>query len=337
MANYSPTLQGVVPVTYVQLLYDYLRDQGHNAEAILGPAPIAEKGLGRFPVRQWFQHLSKAAETLNDPMLGLHLGSTITPKHMGVLGYVLLACGTLGLALQRLQQYHQLIYDVNPMQIELHGSQLHLIWGQEMGRPGALVDETAISSLIQFCRDITDMPNYSPLSVAFVNPTPDNIDDYQEWFGCSVIFEQAETRVVVDSQVLNMPLRRADPALIEILALQADALLEELPQTTSEPLSNTVRQHIAHQLHKGEPNVETLAAELNITSRTLHRRLSAEGAVFRELLQQIRHQLAKDYLQDPRLQLVEIAQLLGYSEQSAFSRAFKTWQGQSPKQYRTNQ
>jgi AraC-like DNA-binding protein len=87
-------------------------------------------------------------------------------------------------------------------------------------------------------------------------------------------------------------------------------------------------------MRDGEPSAEATAAAMHITSRTLHRRLANEGTNFRLLLQQTRHQLAQQYLQDSRLQLVEVAQLLGYSEQSALSRAFKDWSGQTPAQYR---
>lgn len=327
------TPQGVVPVTYVHLLYDYLSAQQLDAEALLGPAPVAEHGIGRYPVSDWKTLLEKAAAELQEPLLSLNLGSTISPKHLGVLGYVLLACGTLGGALQRLEQYHQLIYDVNPMQIELHGDRLELVWGQAMGRPGALVDETGVAALVHFCRDIVDQPDYSPIRVAFINDAPNNIEDYENWFGCPVAFAQQETRVVVNASALAMPLRSADPALVHILQQQADALLAALPQQ-GKTHCMAVRKQITEQLREGEPSAETTAAALFITSRTLHRKLAAEDSSFRELLQETRQQLAEDYLRDRRLQLSEIAQLLGYSEQSALSRAFKAWTGQTPAQYR---
>jgi AraC-like DNA-binding protein len=327
-------LSGVIPATYVHLLYDYLAAKNIDAEKLLGPQPTVDKGLGRFPVVEWKQHLKSASELLNDPLLGLHLGQTISPKHFGVLGYVLLSCGTLGAALLRLQQYHQLIYDVNPMEIEADANQVTLLWGLEMGRPGALVDETAISSLLQSCRDITDSPNYAPQSVAFVNPAPSDPSAYENWFGCPVEFDQSTTRITLKLSDLETPLRTADPALIEILEQQADALLADLQASEDRPLSAEIRRLIVQQIRNSEPSADSVAAALHITSRTLHRKLSAESTSFRQVLQQTRHQLAKQYLQDPRLQLSEIALLLAYSEQSAFNRAFKSWQQQTPAQYR---
>lgn len=327
-------LTGVVPATYVDLLYDYLATHNHDAVQFLGPKPVANKGIGRYPVADWKLMLQTAAASLNDPMLGLHLGQTISPKHLGVLGYVLLSCGTLGAALQRLQQYHQLIYDVNPMEMTNSGSKITLVWGQTMGRPGPLVDETAISALVQFCRDIIAKPNYSPVSVAFINPTPPTTKPYQEYFGCPVEFEQAETRVTIELADLQTPLRTADSALIQILEQQANAMLSELPSYNSTPFSTEIQALVVSQLHQSEPSAASIADLLNVTTRTLNRRLATEKTSFRHILQQTRHQLAMDYLQDPRLQLAEIALLLAYSEQSAFNRAFKAWQGQTPAQYR---
>lgn len=338
MATIPTPAKGVIPVTYVQLLYDYLAQRDIDAAALLGTAaPVAENGLGRFPVSEWQVYLDKAAAALDDPLLGLHLGGTITPKHLGILGYVLLACGTVGGALQRLQQYHQLIYDVNPMQTRLQAEGICLAWGHEMGRPGALVDETAIAALVQFCRDITDQPDAAPISVDFINPAPDDLSPYQAWFGCPVRFDQEETRVVITPALLQTPLRSADPALIDLLESQANELLESVRKEQIGETTQAVQNSLSRLLREGEPTAEQISAQLFITNRTLQRRLASEGSSFRQLLQQTRHQLAKQYLQDARLQLSEVALLLGYSEQSAFSRAFRQWQAQTPAQYRKQQ
>ncbi len=330
--NHSKLHHAVVPHTYVQLLYEHLAAQGLDAERLLGePAP---QGLGRYPVLRWQQHLQCAAEALNDPLLGLHLGQRITPRHLGVLGYVLLACGSVAGALQRMERYHRLIYDVNPMQLHHAGDHVELCWGAENGRPGALVDETAIAALLQFCRDITNLPDARPLRVEFINSAPADISPYEHWFGCPVSFGHRETRVSISLALLDTPLRTADPALISLLEEQASKLLDQLDQQQGDELARQVRQMLVGQLRQGPPSAERIAEALHTSVRHLHRKLAAENCNFRQLLQQTRQQLAEDYLADPRLQLSEIAALLGFSEQSAFSRAFKTWTGQSPAQFR---
>ena len=162
--------QGVVPSTYVRLLYEYLERRGLDARKLLKEPPPAavDRGLGRYPVARWRRLLERASAHLDDPLLGLHLGRSITPAHFGVIGYVLLACGNLGAALQRLQQYQRLVYDVNPMRYRLEPSSVVLEWGVEHGRPGALADETAIAALVQMARDLTGK-GFPPDEVCFVN------------------------------------------------------------------------------------------------------------------------------------------------------------------------
>lgn len=328
-------LRGFVPVTYVQLLYDYLGDQGVDAGLLLGEPPeVPASGLGRYPVKQWQQLLNRAADSLNDPRLGLHLGATISPKNLGILGYILLSCGTLGAALERLLHYHRLIYDVNPMKLTEQGQQIEMHWGEEQGRPGALVDETAIAALHQFCRDICGRPELQANRIDFINSQPADLVPYCEFFGCEVYFNQPATRVCLPLSALNIPLRASDPALIVLLENLADELLAASATNDEAELLQQIRQLIARQLHDKPLTADDVARKLHMSSRNLNRKLIAHGSSFGELLRQAREQLARHYLQDQRLRLAEIAQLLGYSEQSAFNRGFKQWTGHTPLQYR---
>jgi AraC-like DNA-binding protein len=326
-------LRGVVPGTYVQLLYDYLGTFGHDAQQLLGAAPARDPhGLGRYPVTQWKQMLEDSAQTLNDPMLGLHLGQTITPAHFGVMGYVLLSCGDLEGVLERILRYQRLLYDVNALTIQIDGDHVDLLWGVEHGFPGPMVDETAITALLQFCRDITAMPELAPTGVDFVNAAPKSTRDYEAYFQCPVRFAQTQTRIRIDAQLLRQPLRAADPTLVAVLEQQAELMLAQLPP--AENFVAGVRQAMAHALKDGEPTLQSIAEHLHVSTRTLHRRLDSEGWNFRGLLNDIRGNMAKDYLRDLRLQISEIAMLLGYSEQSAFTRAFSRWASQSPRAFR---
>ena len=325
--------QGVVPSTYVRLLYEYLERRGLDARKLLKEPPPAavDRGLGRYPVARWRRLLERASAQLDDPLLGLHLGRSITPAHFGVIGYVLLACGNLGAALQRLQQYQRLIYDVNPMRYRLEQSSVVLEWGVEHGRPGALADETAIAALVQMARDLTGK-GFPPDEVCFVNAAPASLKPYRDYFGCPVKFGQPRTVVRFALRLLALPLRQPDAALLALLQRQADALLGELPD--GDDTEQAVRRCIATLSREGEPTLERVAAALHTTPRTLHRRLEQQGHNFRGLRESTRQHLAEDYLRDPRLRLGEIAQLLGFSEQSAFSRSFRRWTGQAPNAWR---
>src|SRR5581483_6106713 len=129
----SAEVRGMVPSAYVRLLYEYLERQGLDPRRLLREPPpqAADRGGGRYPVARWRALLERAAAALDDPLLGLKLGRSITPAHLGVIGYVLLACGNLGAALQRLEQYQRLVYDVNPMRTQAEGTAVVLEWGVE--------------------------------------------------------------------------------------------------------------------------------------------------------------------------------------------------------------
>lgn len=332
-AGESVEVRGMVPSTYVRLLYEYLERRGLDARRLLREPPPqpADRGTGRYPVARWRSLLERAAAALEDPLLGLKLGRSITPAHLGVIGYVLLACGNLGAALQRLEQYQRLVYDVNPMRYHAEGSSVVLEWGVEQGRPGPLADETAIAALVQMARDLSGK-RFAPEQVSFVNPAPASLKPYRDWFGCPVRFGAASTTLRFPARYLALPLRQPDAALLALLQQQADALLAELPD--SDDTEQSVRRCIVRLSREGEVSLQRIAAELHTTPRTLHRRLEQRGRNFRSLREDTRRRLAEDYLRDPRLRLAEIAQLLGYSEQSAFSRSFRRWTGETPRRWR---
>jgi AraC-like DNA-binding protein len=168
--------------------------------------------------------------------------------------------------------------------------------------------------------------------IRFPNPPPADIQPYRDWFGCPVLFDQPQTSVRFPQALLTLPMRQPDTVLLSILERQADDLLAQLPP--SGDFEQAVRRCIARLVREGQPELDRVANELHVSARTLHRRLAVDGINFRALRESIRQHLAEDYLAEPSLQLAEIAQLLGYSEQSAFTRAFRRWSGQTPYAYR---
>lgn len=325
--------RGFISNTYVQLLYAYLADQGLDAVALLGrPCPDAsDGGLGRYPMAEWRQLLETAAQALHDPLLGLHLGQSISPSHIGVLGYTILACANLGEALLRLQRFYRLVYDAEPMQVQQQDDAISLEWGLDYGRPGELVDTTAITALVQFARDITGQ-QASPSYVSFINPAPADIGPYKAYFRCALAFDQPTTIVRFPVVFLASPLRQPDAGLLAILEQQATNLLQKLPAV--DDYEQQVRRAIIRLARTAAPSIERVAEALHSSVRTLQRRLAERGLNFQDLLEDTRFRMAKEYLSDRRLQLSEVAQLLGYSEQSAFNRAFKRWSGSTPRAWR---
>ncbi|RZL02921.1 MAG: AraC family transcriptional regulator [Rubrivivax sp.] len=326
-------VQGMVPLTLVRVLRDHLLAQGvAPAEVLPARLKLDEADqLARFPAEAYCQLLIKAAERLHDPLLGLHLGQTIQPAHLGALGYVLLACENLGASLMRIQRYHRLVHDINPVQHRFEGGNLELQWGIAQGKPGALFDEAGITGIVQFGRDVCGQR--LPLArVDFVNPPPADPRPYQVYFGCPVRFGQPITRLAIPVQSLLAPLRQPDPTLLRLMEEQVDAAMAQLPDAGD--LAEMTRRVVAHLAPRGTPELAQVAQELRLSPRVFYRRLAEQGLNFRALRDTALRQVAELHLRDPRLTLAEVGALVGYSEQSAFSRAFKRWSGVPPLQWR---
>lgn len=329
-----PVHRRVVPEFYVQLLYEYLEAIGHDPEALLGqPWPVLRPdAIGGVDVLHWEHMLQTATARLGDRFLALHLGRTVTARHLGVLGAVLSASGNLAEALQRLDRYLRLVFDVVAMVIQPAGDWIDLAWEDEEFDGGNLVTETGFTVIVQFCRSLV-RGTVDPDLVAFKHPGADGIGPYEAFFGCPVRFgESAGSFVRFRKEVLAIPLKSPDPGLATLLEQHADRLLAQLPQQSE--IVEQMRTAIARAIGDGEPDVARVAAHLGCSTRTLQRRLQEVGTSFRSEVNLVRYELAKSYLQDPRLRLVDVAMLLGYSEHSAFTRAFKEWSGSTPQQVR---
>ncbi|MBH1988037.1 MAG: AraC family transcriptional regulator [Burkholderiales bacterium] len=326
-------VQGMVPQTFLRVLAEHLQRHGVAPASLMPPDALqpGQHHLGRHPAEAYCQLLLRAAERLNDPLLGLHLGQSIQPSHLGALGYVLLACENLGAALLRIQRYHRLLHDINPIQHHIEGDSMVLQWGVARGKPGALFDETGLTAIVQFARALCGR-KLAVQAVDFVNPPPSQTAPFVEHFGCPVRWGQAVTRLVIPLASLQTPLHQPDPVLRGLMEAQVDAALAHLPDTGD--LLDLTRRVVRQLARHGVPELEQVAAELRLSPRAFYRRLAERGCQFRQLRDDALRELAEAHLGDPRLTLADVSELLGYTEQSAFSRAFKRWSGTSPLKWR---
>ncbi|MCP5019537.1 MAG: AraC family transcriptional regulator [Ketobacter sp.] len=312
------------------LLLDYLADNHLQLQAL-------ERELRQFQpasrmrFRQWWHLLQILQEQLPERLVGMELGRAIKPSYVGVLGYLTLSCDTVAEALQRFQRYQRLLHDGDTAQFEVRGDLACLCWSSEFGLSTQLSDEVLVMGMVTNLRTMTGMPDLQPSSIHFVSSTPANQDAYRAFVDCPITFNQPRLELHFPMQYLTLPVTNSDPALKQLLEQQAQTLLAVLPQ--QEDFNHRLQQAILKAIQEGEPTLEQVAESLAMSRRTLHRRLQEKNLVFKDLLQQIRLQLARQYLAEQRLTLAEIALLLGYSEQSAFTRAFKQWSGTTPLQY----
>ncbi len=286
----------------------------------------------RMSITTWWDSLEQIAKVQPLPALGLRIGDHVKVHNFGVLGYLAASCETLGQALQRCQRFQPLLHNLTPAISSRQAKSMHFSWSPAYGRSTRLSNEVVVGSLLRLARILTGHDTLTPAMVEFPEETPPNLAAYKKLLGCPVRFKARTVAVHLPLKTLAMPINSGDPHLRTLLDQQAQALLQVLPQPDT--FLSALQKLIVNALQEGESSAEQIAGKMQLPERTLYRRLQERNLSYKGLLNEVRFQLAQQYLADPRLSLSGTALMLGYSEQSSFTRAFKSWCGQTPLHYR---
>lgn len=299
--------------------------------------PELEAKLSRFDANHrmsysdWWEALEVLRDTTGKPHIALELGAMMAPAYAGVLGYLSLSCDYLGEALIRFERYQSLLYGGSEAQVSVDGEAMRFTWPLGKGYSTRESDETLLAALVQYTRLLADDDQQNPLRVGFLYDPPADLEPYRAFFRCPIEFNSPNLFVEVDQKQLAMPTSQGDPALKALLDRQAETLLESLPD--QDTFLQQLSEVLLRLMQDGSPSLKEAAAQMAMSERSLHRRLEERDTNFKDFLHNTRYKLARQYLMDRRLNLSEIALLLGYSEQSAFSRSFKQWSGVTPRQW----
>lgn len=326
-----PSNLGHVSASYVNLLFDWLDGVHPELSATMPFQRPAAGELNRVEVEQWQAMLDWTFQATQDPAMPLKVAAHVRPANMGLLGYVASCCNNLGEAFARLQQFENLVYSVNALNVALQGDQLILRWGAERSRPGHWVDSVAIGVLVAFTGHLIASP-VRPLRVQFINPLPDNAADFNAFFNCQVNFGGDCTEVVWPVSLLEAPLKAPDQVMRTMLDHQAQLMLKQLK--ADEEAIPGLQKAIQESVTAGMPVLGEVARRLCMSARTLQRRLHGQRSSFRSRLEEVRIEMAKNCLEQGELTLADIANVLAYNDQSAFTHAFRRALGKSPAQYR---
>lgn len=298
-------------------------------------AKIQQYSNGRAILyEQWWELLDQLDAELGQDALGVKIGSMIGTEQCGVLGYLFRTSPSLIEALACYQRYEPLLYAGSKVAAIRTIDTLTLTWPSELGLSRQLSDSLLLSSLVNIIREVLNDPSISPVNIAFVHSIPPgDMHIYEDFFGCTPLERQDNLSIALDIKDLEKAIPFHDRTLHSLLGQQADALVEQLPNTNN--TIEEVKKTIGQGLHQQRFNVDTVASAMNVSTRTLHRKLKAGDTTFRNILRAVRKTLAIRYLSDESLTMTEVALLLGYSEQSAFNRAHQTWFGMPPKKHRS--
>ncbi|PSF13013.1 AraC family transcriptional regulator [Marinobacter shengliensis] len=297
---------------------------------------ILDTDDGRLTGEQLQTFIRLLAEASGNPILGLETGDFVQPGSYSVLGYITMSCATLGEAVTRIAPYEKLVGDMGTTGLRMKGSEVSLVWTCNFTDPVVWpqVVDNVFASWINYARWLADNDNASPIRVALKrsSPGPEYEGAYQERWGCPVEFEAPENVVTMPQELLATRLRQPDPLLRK--TLEAHALSQLALLDTDTDLTSRVKQGIQKQLATGVTRQDMIAEDLGMTSRTLQRKLSQEGVSYQKLLDDVRQQMAEDYLRNTEMSIPDIALRLGYSETTSFHRKFKAAAGKTPGDYR---
>ncbi|MEE4250647.1 MAG: AraC family transcriptional regulator [Alcanivoracaceae bacterium] len=296
------------------------------------PADLFERVDGMLPLVDVMRLFLVLLNRCADSGMGFEAGRLVRARSYQVLGYVILASANIGEAIEKLIRFEKLSGNLGRTEALMENDVLRLVWHCPLaGEPGRYLVEAAITGWVTFARQLVNVPA-APLRVCFRHRQPAEVARYEEYFGCPVEFAAPFDGLEVSQALLSLPLRDADPGLSGLMEREASQLMADYDSGTN--LIAAVRREIYRLLAEGEPTLEQVAARLCMAERTLQGRLRKQGQGFQEVLDGLRRTLAELYLQDQRLSLTDIALLLGFAEQSSFTRAFRRWFSQSPAQYR---
>jgi AraC-like DNA-binding protein len=274
-----------------------------------------------------------AATATGDPSIGLVIGSRVRATTFYALGVAFMTGETLSKSLELLCRYYRVIVTV-PLQLELlhseSSSELRITYTDPRFPLLPIPFDSFIASIIGLCRIATTLA-FHPLEVRLAFADNKRSRDYAALFNAPITFAAGVNTLVFDRAVLEQPLPGRSHDLLRV----SDRVIENYLEALSpDAVSTEVRRLLLSMLPAGAVSQEAVARRLHMSKSTLHRRLREESTSYQEVTSSTLQSLAKDYVSDSTHSLAYIAFLLGFSDQSNFSRAFRRWTGMSPKAYR---
>jgi AraC-like DNA-binding protein len=273
-----------------------------------------------------------------DPALALHFGEAFEIAELSIVGLMGQACETVADAFAQLGRYNRLMIDIDvegPDEERLVLSRVAgRLWLIDRRRNPNEFPEITESSFARMSCMSRRLGNAGIIKAVHVtHAAPAYRAEYDRIFQVPVTFESDKNALLMaDGSWMNQRLAQSPRYVFGVLSAHADALLKELE--TSKTIRGRVESLLLPVLHTGDIGMDSIASRMGLSRQTLFRKLRAEGARFEQVLDELRHRLALDYLSARKVSVNETAYLTGFSEPAAFSRAFKRWTGTSPRDAR---
>lgn len=324
----------------VRALMELAVSRGANRTALAERSRIARTDLedadSRIPFSRYVALMRAGQELSNDPALALHFGEEVESSEISIT-HAMGGATNLRDAVMQGNRYAALAVEV---ETDGTGDRFRLcriegqLWFVDARRnPNAFPEltESAFARMVCTTRRMSgDRPFITAVHVT--HPEPSYRAEYDRIFGVTVTFGSSRNALRIDEALLSICEFPTSPRYVtDVLRDHAETLLHKLER--SHTIRDRVERLLTPMLQSGEVRIDAIAVSLGLSRQTLFRRLRADGVTFEQVLDELRHKLALDYLGVSRTSVKQTARLVGYSDASAFSRAFKRWTGKSPREY----
>jgi AraC-like DNA-binding protein len=285
----------------------------------------------RLTNTQISQLFKAAVAATSDPSFGLLVGESLHPGNLHALGYALMASTSLRDFCQRLENYYRIVSQNARFRTQETPGEFLLIT-DVVGEDICVETQDAfVTLMIRFIRFIYN-PAFNPLRLSLVRPRPEiNVDKYTEHFGCEIEFGAPEVIISIALDAVDKPLPGASK---ELAQMHDQTTMQYLKRLEKQDIINRVRAMIVEELSSSAITKQRVADKLCMSSRSLQMKLAAKETSFQEILDSTRQSLALGYMEQSAISITEAAYLLGFSDVSNFTRAFKRWTGKAPRDFR---
>ncbi|MFV1992457.1 MAG: AraC family transcriptional regulator [Acidiferrobacterales bacterium] len=318
--------------SWALLVWKALQTHGHDARTIFKLADLDSAKLGDGNARYRLDRMSKLWEIViketKDPCFGIEVGALWTATTFHALGFTWLASHTLKDALTRLVRYSRIVNNSLNVSLESHGANLHLIMStdEDEGIVHDAARDAGMVAVVVMCRQLCG-GNFSPLEIQVTRERSVCSDRLEYFVGTNVIYNCKQNLAVFDHMLAE---QRQPTGNSELAKVNEEIAIKYLKTLNRNSVAMQVRSKLIEMMPSGQVAEEMVASELNLSLRSMQRKLGEEKTSFSALYKKIRQDMAGEYIKDSAMSMTEIAFLLGFSEQANFSRAYRRWYGMSP-------
>ena len=326
--------------SYVQTFIDTVVEQGIGLDQLLDGVALQESDLAkpnfRLELNTMTKLWSRAVKLTKNPLLGLHVGENVQIGSLHAFGPVAMNCPTLGIAINYMVQYYSVVSEGGELTQEHSDDCCSIRYvSDSSGLPLTQYQvEGVFSTLLHIGRLLT-ASKYSPVSVHFTHQPLVSLDnegkEYERIFGCPVFFGSSFNEVKISLSDLNLPVKFADPSLLDFHESLAQKIVYSLSK--SDDITHQVKQ-IIHETGAAFCTPDLVAKRLNKSLRSIQRKLQESHSSYQEILDLYRKEQSKHLLTQTKWPIADIAEHLGYLNLSSFYRAFQRWYEVSPAQLR---